>query len=429
MLSVRVSTCLYSEASNINIDQTIENEQCGRVSRATSQNLSEPLARKADRQVSLFMIHSSEQQILSQCSPITSPLFFLLVVVATLDKKLNDLDDKLSEVTGGNRNEDDDVDYTGGDANDIFVGHIDDDVSPPDLTEISDAAMNVGKTAASFLSGVGEKVGGAATSIRMHQSMGRPPFVMAAVDNDDDVEYVEEEECSGEDEEEEEELGWSESEEEDDDDEVDFTNDSPSHLPLESLDVVKMRESLKKAEEERNQCMQLVEDRNQEICKMKLALDQCTIHESSSDREVESQCLDDLRREVQWFRKLIAVTEQEESPTELKSILSEMRDNISNEQNVAELEMKIQSVKDDLATCYAKIDQSLLAEEVVRQTALKEKIGELETKNCALQNEIKNNRDQIAQLKVLQHELKDQSVRETLQLPSPSSSTSSGVLI
>eukprot|EP00574_Skeletonema_japonicum_P010091 CAMPEP_0201722464 /NCGR_PEP_ID=MMETSP0593-20130828/6840_1 /ASSEMBLY_ACC=CAM_ASM_000672 /TAXON_ID=267983 /ORGANISM="Skeletonema japonicum, Strain CCMP2506" /LENGTH=375 /DNA_ID=CAMNT_0048213427 /DNA_START=27 /DNA_END=1154 /DNA_ORIENTATION=- len=352
--------------------------------------------------------------------------------IATLDKKLNDLDDKLNEVTGGNSNEEDDVDYTGGDANDIFVGQVDDDdVSPPDLTEISDAAMNVGKTAASFLSGVGEKVGGAATSMRMHQSMGRPPFVMTAVEDDDD-EYVEEEEYSGEDDEEEEELGWSESDEEEEveedsgDDEVDFTNEGTSHLPLESLDVVKMRESLKKAEEERNQCMQLVEDRNQEICKIKLALDQSTIHESSFK---EMQSLDDLRREVLWSRKLIAVTRQEESPTELKSILSEMRDKISNEQNVADLEMKIQSAKDSLATCYEKIDQSLLAQEEVRQTALKEKIGELETKKCALQNEIKNNRDQIAQLKVLQHELEDQSAGETVKLHSPSSSTSSGVLI
>lgn len=342
---------------------------------------------------------------------------------------MNDLDDKLSEVTGGNnRNEDDDVGYTGGDANDIFVGQIDDDVvSPPDLSEISDAAMNVRKTAASFLSGVSEKVGDAAASMRMHQSMGRPPFVMAAVEDDDD-EYVEEEEYSGE---EEEELGWTESEEEEEeesgDDEVDFTNDSPSHLPLESLDVVKMRESLKKAEEERNQCMQLVEDRNQEICKMKLALDQCTNYESSFE---QVQSLDDLRREVLWFRKLI-VTRQEESPTELKSILSDMRDKISNEQNVAELEMKIQLVKDSLATCYTKIDQTLLAQEEARQTALRRKIGELETKKCALQNETKINRDQIAQLKVLQHELEEQSAKETVQFPSPSpsSSTSSGVLI
>ena len=40
-----------------------------------------------------------------------------------LDKNLNALDDKLTEVTGGNRNEDDDndnIDYTGGDANDVL---------------------------------------------------------------------------------------------------------------------------------------------------------------------------------------------------------------------------------------------------------------------------------------------------------------------
>jgi len=359
--------------------------------------------------------------------------------IATLDKKLNDLDDKLTEVTGGNRNEDDDsddIDYTGGDANDVFVGQIDsnENVSPPDLTEISDAAMNVGKTAASFLAGVGEKVGGAATSIRMHQSMGRPPFVMAAVEDDDD-EYVEGEVYNGQvdDEgEEEEELGWSESEEEEEEegsdsgDEVDFTNESQSQLPLESLDVVKLRESLKNAEEERNQCMQLVEDRNQEICKLKVALDQRN-NQSSFDSET------DLRREVLWFKKLIAVTRQEESPAQLQSILSEMRDKGSNKHSVADLEMKIQSVKDSLATCYTKIDQSLLTREEVKQTALKERIGELEGIKYALHNEVKNNRDQIIQLELQQQELEEQSARETVELArpqnSPSSSTSSGGLL
>ena len=362
--------------------------------------------------------------------------------VATLDKKLNELDYQFNEVTGGNRNDDDDnIDLTGGDANDVFVGQIDsiDNVSPPDLTEISDAAKNVGKTAASLLSSVGEKVGGAATSLRMHhQSTRRPPFVMAAVEDDDDDEYIEEEEeYSGqyeEEESEEEELGWTESEEEEEsgDDEVDFTNEgTSSHLPLESLDVVKMRENLKNAEEERNQCMQMVEDRNQEICKLNLALGQCTINESPFNPE--GQCLDDLRREVLWFRKLIAVTRQEESPTELKSILSEMRDESSNAQNHHALEMKIQSVKDCLATCYAKIDHSLIAREDVMQTDLKEQIGELERKECALRNEIRDNSDQIAQLKVLQRELEEQSTKEAIQLASPcgspSSSTSSGVLI
>mmetsp|Transcript_11512 Transcript_11512/g.19071 ORF Transcript_11512/g.19071 Transcript_11512/m.19071 type:complete len:365 (+) Transcript_11512:70-1164(+) len=341
--------------------------------------------------------------------------------IAALDKKLNDLDDKLNELTGGNRSENDDnIDYTGGDANDVFVGQIDSIANlSPDLTEFSDAAMNVGKTAASLLSSVGEKVGDAATSLRMHQSTGRPPFVMAAVEDDSD-EYVEEEEEYSE---EEEELGWTESDEDDSgDDEVDFTNERTSHLPLESLDVVKMRESLKNAEEERNQCMQMVEDRNQEICKLNLALDQSSIHESSIEPGV--QCLDDLRREVLWFRKLIAVRRQEESPTELKLILSAMRGKSFNAQNVDELEMKIQSIKDSLSTCYAKIDRSLLAREEVMQTALKERIGELKRNTRALQNEIRNHRDQITQLKVLQHELEKQR-----SCGSPSSSTSSGVLI
>ena len=365
-----------------------------------------------------------------------------------LDKNLNALDDKLTEVTGGNRNEDDDndnIDYTGGDANDVLYNNnnnnktTDSNVSPPDFREMSFAAMNVGISAASLLAGVGEKVKGATTSIRMHQSMGRPPFVMAAVEDDDD-EYVEGEEYSddGQEEEEEEELlGWSESEEEEEesdsgDDEVDFTNEGQFQLPLESLDVVKMRESLKNAEEERNQCMQLVEDRNQEISKLKLSLDQNT-HEPSFDLEV--QCLNDLRREVLWYRKLIAVKRQEEPPTELKSILSEMRDEVSKEQSIADLKMKIQSVKDSLATSYAEIDQSLLVREEVKQTALKERIVGLESVMFALQNETEENRDKITQLKLQQQTLEDQPpARETVEQiahprVSPSSSTSSGVLI
>jgi hypothetical protein len=361
-------------------------------------------------------------------------------VVATLDKKLNDLDDKLSEVTGGHRNEDDDIDYTGGDANDILynnkVGQIESNVSPPDLREISDAAMNVGKTAASFLA---EKVGVAATSIRMHQSIGgRPPFVMTAVEDDDD-EYVEGEEYS--DDCDEEELGWSESEEEEEaaaecdsgDDEVDFTNiegRSQPQLPLESLDVVKMRENLKNAEEERNQFLQLVEDRNQEICNLKLALDQCNSrYESSPYPDVQS--LDDLRREVLWFRKLVVVTRKEESPTELKSILSEMRNKVLKQQNVADLEMKIQTVKDTLATSYAKIDQFLLVREEVKQTGLKERMERLEGIMGALQKEIEENRDQM---QLQQQALVEQPAREIVEQivsprDSPSSSTSSGVLI
>ena len=363
-----------------------------------------------------------------------------------LDKNLNALDDKLTEVTGGNRNEDDDndnIDYTGGDANDVLYNNnnnneTDSNVSPPDFREMSFAAMNVGISAASLLAGVGEKVKGATTSIRMHQSMGRPPFVMAAVEDDDD-EYVEGEEYSddGQEEEEEELLGWSESEEEEEesdsgDDEVDFTNEGQFQLPLESLDVVKMRESLKNAEEERNQCMQLVEDRNQEISKLKLSLDQNT-HEPSFDLEV--QCLNDLRREVLWYRKLIAVKRQEEPPTELKSILSEMRDEVSKEQSIADLKMKIQSVKDSLATSYAEIDQSLLVREEVKQTALKERIVGLDRVMFALQNETEENRDKITQLKLQQQALEDQPpARETVEQiahprVSPSSSTSSGVLI
>ena len=359
---------------------------------------------------------------------------------------MNDLDDKLDEITGGRLGNDDgndELDYTGGDANDVLYNN-----NEEDLSGISDAAMNVGKSAASFLAGVGETVGGAAASIRMHQSMGRPPFVMAAVedDDDDDVYYVEGEEQQQEEEEEEEEaqLGWSDSEEEEDegtssgDDEVDFTNERQS-LALESFDVVKMRQGLSHVEKERNHCLQMVEDRNQEICKLKLFVDQINLQDSESS----STDLETLKRDVLWFKTLLAVTQQDEDPNQLKSILSEMRKEmnrsgvkITNEQTIVNLEMKIQSAKESLANSHTRINQTLLVREEVKKTALKKKVDELKERICALQEEIEASRCNIADLQLQKEELLEKLVDDRQvaakvrsEQNSPSSSTSSGVLV
>ncbi|KAL7452850.1 hypothetical protein ACHAWC_004568 [Mediolabrus comicus] len=362
--------------------------------------------------------------------------------IASLDKKLNDLDDKLDEITGGRRGNDDgndELDYTGGDANDVLYNN-----NEEDLSGISDAAMNVGKSAASFLAGVGETVGGAAASIRLHQSTGRPPFVMAAVDDDDD-EYVEgEEQQQQEEEEEEAQLGWSDSEEEEEegsssgDDEVDFTNEKQS-LALESFDVVKMRQGLSHVEKERNHCLQMVEDRSQEICKLKLFVDQFNFQGSTSS----PQDLETLKRDVLWFKTLLAVTQQDEDPNQLKTILSEMRKElvrsgvrITNDETIVDLEMKIQSTKESLANSQATINQTLLVEEEVKLTALKKKTEELKVRLCALQEEIEASRGNIADLQLQKEELLEKLVDDRQvaakvrsEQNSPSSSTSSGVLV
>lgn len=370
---------------------------------------------------------------------------FLLIYaeVASLDKKLNDLDDKLDEITGGRRGNDDgndELDYTGGDANDVLYNN-----NEEDLSGISDAAMNVGKSAASFLAGVGETIGGAAASIRMHQSIGRPPFVMAAVEDDDD-EYVEgEEQRQQQQEEEEAQLGWSDSEEEEeegsnsDDDEVDSTNERRS-LALESFDVVKMRQGLSHVEKERNHCLQMVEDRNQEICKLKLFVDQFNLQDSTPS----SQDLGTLKRDVFWFKTLLAVTQQDEDPNQLKSILSEMRKEmnrsgvkITNEETtIVDLEMKIQATKESLANSHTRINQTLLVREEVKQTALKKKVEELKERICALQEEIEASRCNIADLQLQKEELLEKLVDDRQvaakvrsEQNSPSSSTSSGVLV
>ena len=357
---------------------------------------------------------------------------------------MNDLDDKLDEITGGRRGNDDgndELDYTGGDANDVLYNN-----NEEDLSGISDAAMNMGKSAASFLAGVGETVGGAAASIRMHQSMGRPPFVMAAVeDDDDDVYYVEGEEQQQEEEEEEEaQLGWSDSEEEEDegsnsgDDEVDFTNERQS-LALESFDVVKMRQGLSHVEKERNHCLQMVEDRNQEICNLKLFVDQFHLQDSTPS----SQDLETLKRDVFWFKTLLSVTQQDEDPNQLKSILFEMRKErkrsgveITNEQTIVDLEMRIQSTKESLANSHAIINQALLLKEEVKQTALKKKVEEMKERICTLQEEIEASRGNIADLQLQKEELLEKLVDDRQvaakvrsEQNSPSSSTSSGVLV
>jgi len=137
-------------------------------------------------------------------------------------------------------------------------------------------------------------------------------------------------------------------------------------LELESLDVVKMRRRLLDAEEQRNMLMQMVESRNEEICKLRCVVE----HRRQRDSTMRH-----LEREVEWWEHLVAVCSEMTSTTtedsvnqrhvdsvnELKSILNRMRrhddaagdnggrsigDSVkASEERIRELKSRIQATK------------------------------------------------------------------------------------
>lgn len=246
------------------------------------------------------------------------------------------------------------------------------------IKEVSDAAMSIGKSAASFLKGgwsgaaeaitaAGDLVEETATSLRVHQSQGRPPFVMSAVEDDDDSYYEEEEdEEVGEDEGG---LGWSSDEQADEEEddvcdvteevnflEVSLTEDGQP-LKLESLDVVRLRQSLVDAEGERNRLMQMVEERNEEMFRLRTALEQQQPTVSAPDSsEVGDGSnssrgrIHEMKREAEWLKHLLAATAKisddcrDESMNALRSILDQMK-NEALEATIQDLQSKIQAIK------------------------------------------------------------------------------------
>lgn len=180
--------------------------------------------------------------------------------------------------------------------------------------QITKSAANLFKNVSGAVGAVGGSIGEATRELRLHQSSGRPPFVMAAMEDDDD-EYIEGEEDAI-DAEEEASLGWeSESDEEitigdneqDDSihDEVAFVDGiSTPHTPLnlESIDIVKMRRTLMHAESERNKMMQMVEERNEEIVRLKCVLEQRDQPDLRND-----ETLDNLHHKVKCLRNAVAL--------------------------------------------------------------------------------------------------------------------------
>ena len=243
-----------------------------------------------------------------------------------------------------------------------------------DVGALNEAALNIGKSAASLfknvsgaMGAVGESLGEATKELRLHQSSGRPPFVTTALDEDDD-EYIEgEEESEGGEESEEASLGWgSESEEEVDigldnedqsiHDEVAFGNGPTmpaTPLKLESIDVVKLRRTLMQVESDRNDVMQMVEERNEEIVRLKCMLEQKPRAASNS----ESEMINKLQHEAKCLRMSVDLQRAQATIDELK--------------------MKIEASKN--ANAHAELDR-LVQEECNKHNALRVKLDECKSK-------------------------------------------------
>jgi len=339
------------------------------------------------------------------------------------------------------------------------------------LSEMSTAAINITRSAASFLNkgllwsgaaaeealtGVGDIVDAveeAATSLRVHQSKGRPPFVMAAVEDDDDSYYeeeddeeeieLEEEDCG-----EEGGLGWNSDEEDDEDEEDGFgdvdedeevtfldvslvSNDddegqaAPTSplLKLESLDVIKSRQSLMQAEERRNTMMQMVEERNEEIIQLQFALEQGQ-QQQCPPSSVSSDSIHDLKREVEWLTHLIAASsttandshrQKDTSINALKSILHQMKNDLlhcqkmkvagesikASEAIIQDLQSKIQVIKANHSNNLPKMDTHSS-----KQAHLQEQLNQTKDKCNHLRSETDKTNQCIIQCQARLQELR-----------------------
>jgi hypothetical protein len=213
---------------------------------------------------------------------------------------------------------------------------------------------------------------------------GRPLFVLSAADEDED-EYFEDEGDEtimnfmdsgiGDDNNEEEDIDQNENE----DEEIIFlepariSNEDHEHEPrwlstpitLESLDVVKVRQRLMRAEEQRNTLMQMVEGRNEDICKLRFDLDQQKLQRLLR-RQSEHDQIHWLKREVEWWKLLISSNTNDSvrsgaSVKALSAIISQMREdlrpNVNNcsvgdsinasEEVIRDLQLRIQTIKEN----------------------------------------------------------------------------------
>lgn len=263
------------------------------------------------------------------------------------------------------------------------------------ILSLKSSVSAVSAVAADVLTGAIEEAHASmTTSLIMSAGAGRPPFVLTAADEDEDeyfenngdemtmMKFVTTSEGGG---------GDSEQNIDDEDEEVHFleapTNTDPRRLntplKLESLDVVKMRQRLMRAEEQRNLLMQMVDGRNEEICKLRYDLEQrkqrrsCRqASDSNSDAIDHQKCggsgsrcsggerIQGLKRELEWWKHLVSSINDSDqhgvSMKALSAILQQLRDDVRHSRNcsvqesikaseevIRDLQFRIQKIKDN----------------------------------------------------------------------------------
>ena len=284
--------------------------------------------------------------------------------------------------------------------------------------EVSDAALRFGKSAATFLAGAGTAVSDAITevgvvveeataSLAVRQSKGRPPFVMSAVEDDSDEYYEEENVVEIEESEEDEDGdGWnSDNNEEVQDEEVCFElspSDSgqlslqqhhTSSLKLESLDVVKLRQSLIVAEEQRMALVQIIDERNEEMCMLRRSMERQQRHHStpSSSNGNENDKVNKLKDEVDWLKHLVGATSKDITMATLTSIVHQMRNDLdcqkvkradsSMTKSINASKMKIRDLQTQIETT------KNIQNELHKQSQLQTRLDEMKQKYSCVQNE------------------------------------------
>lgn len=220
------------------------------------------------------------------------------------------------------------------------------------MISLKTSVSAVSSVAADVLTGAIEEAHASmATSLSMSAGAGRPPFVLSAADEDDDDEYFEEDL----DEVTKKKYGYGNSEDgdyisgedtiDDEDEEVTFlqaptTISNPRRLStplkLESLDVVTMRQRLIRAEEQRNMLMQMVDGRNDEICKLRFELGQHKQPRFSGSTSAGDERILALKGELEWWKCLVSsnTDDSERSDASMKAlskIINQMRDEANNQ--------------------------------------------------------------------------------------------------
>ena len=273
--------------------------------------------------------------------------------------------------------------------------------------EVSDAALRFGKSAATFLAGAGTAVSDAITEVGVVVEGATASLTVHPLEDDSDEYYEEENAVEIEESEEDEDGdGWnSDNNEEVQDEEVCFEL-SPSDggqlslqqhhtspLKLESLDVVKLRQRLIVAEEQRMALVQIVDERNDEMCMLRRSLEKQQRHHStpSSSNGNENDKVNKLKDQVDWLKHLVGATSKDTSMATLTSIVHEMRYDLdcqkvkradsSMTKSINASKMKIRDLQTQIKTT------KNIQNELHKQSQLQTRLDEMKQKYSCVQNE------------------------------------------